>query len=114
MLLFTVPAWNPSVLAFCLCQMIIAVLLLSGSTVNSKQWNINYIDYGVMRRTAITEQDDGIENCEKETKDPDTSDDNGDDECGDGDGDDDLRKRAEEFIERMNRVWRAEKKIYYN
>jgi hypothetical protein len=118
MLQLTLSAWNPSVLAFCLCQLIVVVLLLSGSIDSNKQLDINYIDNVYKSGTAITGLEDGSGDDEKKKSahmlDDDGSDermnDAGDDD-DDGKDDDQLRKRVEDFIQRMNRVWREEKEL---
>ncbi|CAL9044408.1 unnamed protein product [Musa banksii] len=88
---------STSFLAFCVCHLIVAILLLISSS------------NGVTERSLPTiDDDDRVRGPAPSTSGfggPDEK--NGDDSNGE---DDELRKRAEEFIEKMNSVWRAERK----
>lgn len=92
---------STSFLAFCVCHLIIAILLLISCS------------NGVTERSLPTiEDDDRVRGPAPSTSSfggPDEK--NSEASCdSNGEDDDELRKRAEEFIEKMNSVWRAERK----
>ncbi|KAJ8626526.1 hypothetical protein MRB53_019833 [Persea americana] len=96
--LLSLASYNPFII-FCLCNLIIAVLIISGSKSLSPSDDQN-------AETCVANvASESIE--EGETgRDEDNSD--HPNYCAE-ESDDELRRRVEEFIEKINRRWKAEK-----
>lgn len=104
-----------SLFVFCFCNFIIVVLLISGSkpALDHAQGcadvppRVTYeykIDMGETKEENVSTEDselgiDEANNHEKDEKE---------------EGDDELRRRVEEFIEKTNRKWKEEKLRTYN
>lgn len=105
---------HPSLLAFCICNLIIALLLLAsaggiptltikkpvliGDAVSETKLTGSFADEQVEEDVICAEEEAQEEEEEEE-------------EALEGDEDDELEKRAEEFIERMNRILKAERDV---
>ncbi|KAL0371618.1 UNVERIFIED_CONTAM: hypothetical protein Scaly_0843400 [Sesamum calycinum] len=97
-------AASNSLAVFCFCNLIIAILLVGSSKPSSQ------FDEGKPNALPTTEEEkvssvsiDMVDN-EEETL----------DQKQEYDDDDELRKRVEDFIEKINRGWRAEKLKTYS
>ncbi|KAG9445371.1 hypothetical protein H6P81_016711 [Aristolochia fimbriata] len=107
-----------SLFVFCICNLIIAVLLVSGS-------RPDYCSPALLSDSA-SKPSSSSRSDEEEEEGCASAADSGDEECGmvdaasgekiteeakekEEDDDDELRRRAEEFIEKINRIWMAEK-----
>ncbi|KAJ3682605.1 hypothetical protein LUZ60_015178 [Juncus effusus] len=122
-LLSVIPPASSSVVAFCFCHLIVAILFLTNTIKSSNGRATEDFIYeprpcfkeGENSETLIAADEIEMEkNDEDEMERKDEMEKNDDDEMERNDeheiekNDDELEKRAEEFIERMNRVWRAE------
>lgn len=113
------PFMNESFGAFCLCNFIIALLLLLSLGRGTTAVRV----YDQQKETARNEDDEEVRKSEKCEK-PEAAtlnriekevsfnikkDDNGEED--EEEDDEELRRRAEEFIQRIVKVWKVEKQI---
>ncbi|KAF9615342.1 hypothetical protein IFM89_022993 [Coptis chinensis] len=110
-------------LVFCFCNLIIGILFVSSSKSNSSHSNIESGGNDILIPKRIeNEQIETDEitllpiDIEESSNVPSVSNDDGkpvnedsNDNIDDEEGEDELRIRAEEFIEKINRAWKAEK-----
>ncbi|KAL2248593.1 uncharacterized protein LOC110011311 [Sesamum indicum] len=117
--LISIAASN-SLMVFCFCNLIIAVLLVGSSSKPSSQFNEVDENQENFNKTSVSLSEQSVVLVEgakelssvsvtmvdNETMRPSRLD-NADDDVDDDDGD--LKRRVEEFIEKINKGWRAEK-----
>ncbi|XP_058106308.1 uncharacterized protein LOC131249519 [Magnolia sinica] len=94
-------ASSNSLLIFCLCNFIIAILLINGSKSVSPS---NGRESSTCVSVVTPLSNKRIEVYEKGEEDSDDQ-----ENCDEDNDDDELRKRVEEFIDKINRTWKAEK-----
>lgn len=89
----------PSLVAFCLCNLIIAMLFFSSRNINESPKLCSSIIpiVEVSKKEQAKEQEDIVTFTLEEEE-----------EGKEEDGDDELKKRVEEYIEKMNRLWKSE------